>query len=253
MPNPAKARPVIAPPSVVDLAPHFGVEPELAPGDSAAKAFRLIAASAMEQIAANGAVLARARRPEALHQMRVGLRRLRCALSLFGPMLHDDALAGVKGELKWINAELGPARDLDVFLNDTYRPLLEPHRDWPELANFGHVLREARTRAYDRAQAAVTSSRFGVLVHDLGAWIERGPWSVDPGPKQTALRARPIGRLAPELLLRARRRIVRRGRRLERLAPEARHKLRIRAKQMRYAAGFFGSLPQVLAPPAGTD
>jgi CHAD domain-containing protein len=226
----------------VDLSPHLAEEPALAAGDSAAKAFKLIARSALAQVSANAAVLARARRPEALHQMRVGLRRMRAALALFKPMLADGEVAGVKSELKWITGELGPARDLDVFLSDSYRPLLEPHRAWPELANLGHALREARTKAYDRAQAAATSSRFGVLLHDVAAWIEGGDWTADADPKQTALRARPISRLAPALLDKARGTVVKRGRKLEKLAPEDRHKLRIHAKQLRYAAGFFGSL-----------
>ncbi len=246
----ATVGPVLPGPAQADLSPHLAEEPRLSASDSAAKAFRLIAASAMAQANANAAVLARARRPEALHQMRVGLRRLRGAISLFEPMLVDDGLAAIKAELKWITGELGPARDLDVFLNESYRPLLEPHRDWPELANLGHALREARTRAYDRAQAAVTSSRFGVLAHDLAAWIEAGAWTTDTGPKQTALRARPIGRLAPELLTRARKIVVKRGRELQTLNPEARHKLRIHAKRLRYTAGFFGSLYADDAPKA---
>ena len=254
-PGPAKrdraaVGPVLPGPAQADLCPHLAQEPRLSASDSAAKAFRLIAASAVAQASANAAVLARARRPEALHQMRVGLRRLRGAISLFGPMLADDSLAAIKSELKWITGELGPARDLDVFLHESYRPLLEPHRDWPELANLGHALREARTRAYDRAQAAVTSSRFGVLSHDLAAWIEAGAWTTDAGPKQTALRARPIGRLAPELLTQARKTVVKRGHKLKTLDPEARHKLRIQAKRLRYTAGFFGSLYAQDAPKA---
>jgi len=247
MPSPAKASLVKAKPAAAalaraDLSPHSAEEPRLARSDSAAKAFKLIARTAVAQLSANAAVLARARRPEALHQMRVGLRRLRGALSLFKPMLADGEIVGLKSELKWITGELGPARDLDVFLSDSYRPLLEPHRDWPELANLGHALREARTKAYDRAQAAVTSSRFGVLLHDASAWIEDGAWTTDADPKQTALRARSISRLAPELLDKARGVVVKRGRKLELLAPEERHKLRIHAKRLRYAAGFFGSL-----------
>jgi len=239
---PIKTRPIAAAVARADLAPHMAEEPRLAPTDSAAKAFRLIARSALNQIAANAAVLARARRPEALHQMRVGLRRLRGAIKLFGPMLANEGLAPVKAELKWITGELGPARDLDVFLNDSYRPMLEPHRDWPELAGLGHTLREARTKAYDRAQAAVTSSRFGVLAHDVAAWVEMGDWTAATGPKQTALRARPIGRLAPELLEKAHKTVVHGGRKLKSLDGEARHKLRIHAKSLRYATGFFGSL-----------
>jgi len=246
----ATVRPVLPVPAPADLSPHLGEEPRLSASDSAAKAFRLIATSAMAQVIANAAVLARARRPEALHQMRVGLRRLRGALSLFGPMLVDDGLPAIKVELKWITGELGPARDLDVFLNESYRPMLEAHRDWPELANLGHVLRDARTRAYDCAQTAVTSSRFGVLAHDLAAWLESGGWATNAGPKQTALRARPIGRLAPELLTQARKTLVKGGRKLKALDPEARHKLRIHAKRLRYTAGFFGSLYGDDAPKA---
>jgi triphosphatase len=242
------AKPASVAMTPADLAPHLAQEPALVASDSAAKAFRLIAASAMAQIRANAAVLARARRPEALHQLRVGLRRLRAAISLFQPMLADEALDGVKAELKWITGELGPARELDVFLNDSYRPLLEPHRDWPELASLGHVLREARTQAYDRAQAAVTVLRFGVLVHDVAAWIDQGPWTSGSGPKQTALRARPIGRLAPELLDQARAKVIRRGRGFKTLDPKTRHKLRIHAKTLRYATGFFGALYAKDAP-----
>jgi len=250
MPSSVKTKPAPSLVAGADLSPHQAEEPRLAAGDSAAKAFRLIAASALAQAAANAAVLARARRPEALHQMRVGLRRLRAALSLFKPMLADDALGGLKAELKWITGELGPARDLDVFLTDSYRPLLEPHRDWPDLANLGHALREARTIAYDRAQAAATSTRFGVLMHDVTDWLDHGAWTTDSGPKRTALRARAIGRLAPELLDESRTRLIKHGRKLEKLDPEARHRLRIRGKRLRYAAGFFGSLYAEEAPKA---
>ena len=242
MPRSVKLSP--APPTITraDLAPHAAQEPRLEPGHSAARAFRSIAASALAQASANAAVLARARRPEALHQLRVGLRRMRAAIALFKPMLADDALEGVKSELKWITGELGLARDLDVFLTDTYRPLLEPHRDWPDLANLGHALREARSAAYDRAQAAVTSTRFGVLIHDVSGWVDVGAWTTDSDPKRAALRARSIGRLAPELLDQARDKLIKHGRKLKRLDAEQRHKLRIHGKQLRYAAGFFGSL-----------
>jgi len=249
MPNSAKLKPSPSVPRA-DLSPHLAEEPRLAPGDSAAKAFRLIAASALAQAAANAAVLARARRPEALHQLRVGLRRLRAAVSLFKPMLADDAMDGIKAELKWITGELGPARDLDVFLTDSYRPLLEPHRDWPELANLGHALREARTVAYDRAQAAATSTRFGVLIHDVSDWVDHGAWTTAAEPKLTALRARSIGRLAPDLLDGSRAKLIKHGRGLEKLDAESRHKLRIRGKRLRYATGFFGSLYAATEPRA---
>ena len=59
-----------------------------------------------------------ARDETALHQMRVALRRLRAAISLFSVVVGDDRASGIKAELRWIAQELGPARDLDTLLSE---------------------------------------------------------------------------------------------------------------------------------------
>jgi triphosphatase len=43
-----------------------------------------------------------------VHQMRVGLRRLRAAISLFAKLLGDQEPERVKSELKWLTGELVP-------------------------------------------------------------------------------------------------------------------------------------------------
>jgi xanthine dehydrogenase YagT iron-sulfur-binding subunit len=48
--------------------------------------------------------------------MRVGLRRLRAALSTFKELLHGSELLSVKRDLKWLSEQLSPARDVDVLL-----------------------------------------------------------------------------------------------------------------------------------------
>ena len=45
--------------------------------------------------------------------MRVGLRRLRAAMSLFSTLLHDTQTAAIKTELKWLTGELAPAREIE--------------------------------------------------------------------------------------------------------------------------------------------
>ena len=68
---------------------------------------------------------------EAVHQMRVGLRRLRAAISLFGDILPGSGTAKIKTELKWLTNELAPAREMDVFLKEQIKPLdraTEPRR-----------------------------------------------------------------------------------------------------------------------------
>jgi triphosphatase len=60
---------------------------------------------------------------EALHQFRIGLRRLRTAIKAFSEMTNDPQREAIKAELKWVMKQVGPARDLDVFGADVLEPL----------------------------------------------------------------------------------------------------------------------------------
>jgi CHAD domain-containing protein len=187
-------------------------------------------------------VLRHARRIEAVHQLRVGARRLRSALSLFKAMVGDDRVEAVKGELKWLTHELDDARNLDVFIADSFRPAARRHRDWEGLAALGRGLIAAQTRAYDRVEAAVAGERFRRLMIETAAWIEMGPWATSDDPQRVELRRRPAKAAAREILDHRYRRVARGGRKLAKLAPHPRHELRIDAKKLRYACGFFADL-----------
>ena len=54
---------------------------------------------------------------EPIHQMRVGTRRLRAALSVFSALMDDEWAAGLESELRWLAHLLGSVRDLDVLRN----------------------------------------------------------------------------------------------------------------------------------------
>src|SRR5262249_5405378 len=79
-------------------------------GMSAREAFRTIGLACLKQVIDNEPALTRGD-PEGVHQMRVGLRRLRAAMSLFAALLRDPQTAAIKNELKWLAGELGPARE----------------------------------------------------------------------------------------------------------------------------------------------
>ena len=224
------------------LAPVKARDVDLAADDNAAAAFKGIAVGALAQVAANARVLRHARRIEALHQLRVGARRLRSALSLFKPMLADGAVDRIKAELKWLTKELDDARNLDVFITETFRPAAKRHRDWAGLPALGRALITAQTKAYDRAEAALASERFRGLMLETAAWIETGPWTIDPDEFRTALRRRPARKAGRDILSTRTAKVLKKGRRLAKLAPAPRHKLRIAAKKLRYACGFFASL-----------
>ena len=71
---------------------------KLRKGMTVPHAFQIIARSAISHFSAN-AVAVRDRDPEGIHQMRVGLRRLRAAISLFSEVLAAARAEEIKGEL----------------------------------------------------------------------------------------------------------------------------------------------------------
>jgi triphosphatase len=220
------------------LAPAKAADPKLSHADTAESAFKAIAGACLAQMADNARVLRHIRRIEALHQLRVGARRLRSAISLFRPMLEDGHVETIKSELQWLTRELDDARNLDVFITETFRPAAKRHARSMGLSNLGRALITAQTRAYDRAEAALGSQRFRALMLETAAWIETGAWTHG----DAALRERGVKQIAREILKDRNRAVVRKGKKLAALAPAARHKLRINAKKLRYACGFFSGL-----------
>ena len=78
-------------------------------------AFKVIGLTCLKQVIDNEPALIKGD-PEGVHQMRVGLRRLRAAMSLFAALLHDPQTVTIKAELKWLAGELGPAREFEVLV-----------------------------------------------------------------------------------------------------------------------------------------
>jgi triphosphatase len=93
--------------------------------------------------------------------------------------------------------------------------------------------------AFAHAQAAIESNRFRALVLATAERIESGDWTRNADDLARALRERPIAAAAADELRRRRKTILQRGARLNEIDPQRRHKLRIRAKKLRYASEFF--------------
>lgn len=214
--------------------------PKLTPDESSGSAFQIAAKACLVQVAANTERLRHRPSAEVIHQARVGIRRLRSLITTFKNVVDDARLPAIKAELKWLTGELDSARNLDVLLHGDYRVALGQRQDAEGLKGLGARLRAARRLAYARAATAVESERFRRLLLDLLVWIEAGPWTSAQGLAKA--RERRIGRFAKAALGKRRRKIVRRGRRVARLDAGARHKLRIDAKKLRYAADVFEGL-----------
>ena len=214
---------------------------DLHTGMSAREAFKTIGLACLKQAINNEPALIRGD-PEGVHQMRVGLRRLRAAMSLFAALLHNPQTAAIKNELKWLAGDLGPARELEVLLSRVVVPMKRRHRRWRGMPMLSHELAERRDAALARAQAAVQSARFRALTLDVVAWLEAGLWR---SPHDDLVRDRgdlPIETFALEQLTRRWRKVRKKGRMLAQLDARTRHKLRIQTKKLRYAAEFFATL-----------
>ena len=214
--------------------------PKLTPRTTAGEAFRAAAMASLRQIVGNAEALRERPAPEVVHQLRVGLRRLRSIVSLFRKLVGDARLPALKAELRWLTGELDAARNLDVLLHGEFRAALARKEEAEGLKGLGARLRGARSIAYARAAAAIESERFRRLALDLLIWIEAGAWTGDAA--HAAARDQPIARFAAKRLERRRRKIIKRGRNLAALEPAARHRLRIEAKKLRYGTELFAGL-----------
>jgi len=195
---------------------------------TAADAFQAIARACLKQFRLNEPLILDQQDPNAVHQARVALRRLRSALSIHKAMLADDRFPAISAELRWLAGELGDARDLDV--------LIQRAGDGP----LRERLRQARSKAYAKATAALRSDRARALMMDFVAWMTVGDWRLQP--QEPEIRTLPVREFADVALDRFHRKVKKGGRDLEALDDEARHEVRKSAKKLRYAVEFFAAL-----------
>ena len=215
----------------VEKAGDLDIRPEVTIAD----AFRAIARNCLRQVIVNEPAMC-AGRAEALHQLRVGLRRLRAAISIFKNVLAGSDEKRIKAELKWITRELGPARDLDVFAADVLRPLEAARPADERVTAVSRDFEERRKAAYARAAGSVSSDRFRSALLDLAEWIEVGAWASNETAAGCSIAGHAAGGLA-----RLSKQIKKRGAGLRHRSAHQRHRLRIRAKRLRYATEFFAS------------
>lgn len=175
--------------------------------------------------------------PESVHQMRVGLRRLRLALRLFGRWIAVPP--NLLAELRWLRVRLGAARDADVLAGGTLAALAATCPPEDGLAALQEAAAVHAQGMRQLAASAVKSARCARLMRDLSAWLQAAPWQAVPDDAlQRALR-QPIGPRAARMLRRRHARLVEIGERLHPDQSEERHRLRIAAKKLRYATEFF--------------
>ena len=213
----------------------------LDPSATAGEAFTAIGLSCLKQVLSNQQAVMN-KEGEGVHQMRVGLRRLRAAISVFKRLLGDAETEPVKRELKWLTEELAPGREYDVLIKEQVAPLRRAEPETGELRSLTRRLEERRDGGLDRASDVVAGDRFRRLGLSVALWLVNGAWSRDDDALARPRRGQPAIDFAAEELRRRQRKIRKKLDELGELAPRQRHKLRIAVKKLRYSCDFFASL-----------
>jgi len=174
--------------------------------------------------------------PDAVHKMRVAVRRLRNALATYRPLLVRDQTEPVRAELKWLAAELGAPRDAEVMRERLEGLLGEEPPEVVRGAGYHRMDEEMRAeyaRAREQMMEVLGSDRYFALLDRLD--------ELAAGPPCTDKAAKPVGKILRSRVRHDYKRLVGRieladeagdpGEREHRL-----HEARKAAKRVRYAA-----------------
>lgn len=209
--------------------------PDLTPPLAAEAAVRPILRHLLEVIEATRPEVGDGKAPEALHDLRVAVRRTRVLLGQLRDLWPEAERARFRTEFRWLGEVTGPVRDLELLrqrvaadgaqLPARYRDALPP-------------LLEALAARQRKRQQELTEQLEGPRCRQLLA-----DWSaLLAAPLHGPGAAAAIDTLAGRRVDRLYRRALRQGRRVAPENPASYHALRITLKKLRYLAEFFGGL-----------
>jgi triphosphatase len=205
-------------------------------GMSANEAFRTVCVTCLNHLQANQPGVLRGEDPEYLHQARVALRRLHSGFDAFRRIADSDAFKSHARSLREFTRALGPARDWDVFAGQTLAPVMEQFPGHAGLASFERACARLRAQANASTGRLFSSRRYQRILLGLGGWLSQGE-CLDARDGAADVREH-----AAQTLERCHRRVLKRGKKLKSRGLRGLHRLRIAAKKLRYAAGFFSPL-----------
>jgi CHAD domain-containing protein len=137
---------------------------------------------------------------DAVHDMRVAIRRLRSTLRSFRGMWERERVDALRGELKWLADKLGPVRDGQVMaarlagaVRDEPRPLVVG----PVEARIQHHLGHDTSDAMERVRGALDGDRYARLLAEIDAMVTA---AADRGDAWVRKRVRRAVRRADRML-----------------------------------------------------
>jgi triphosphatase len=213
--------------------------PKLRENIDAHTAFKRIAWECLSQLQDNQEIVLHGTDVvEGVHQMRVALRRLRAAFSLFRKVLERENIVTLLAEVNWLTDTLGKARDIDVFVTQTLPAVTIDFKNHSGLQKLHNKALNVQIKAYKDVRATLSSQRYHHFLQTLANWLENESWRKNTqNPKHNNVLDTAITALE-----RRYHQLCQCGKHLSRMHPERRHAARIAAKKLRYTAEFFTSL-----------
>lgn len=160
---------------------------------------------------------------DALHDMRIALTRLRTAIRFFKPVIVYKRWKALRRDASWLVSRSSMARDIDVALRHCNRTV-DTARKW----------RQQRQRQYNGLKRVLRSKRYRRFVAALTR-VAVPAVSKGRSPLPKAFTARRLEEWKSRLIVK--------GQHLDRLSVRKLHKLRLRAKRLKYALEW--SLPML--------
>ena len=208
------------------------------------QAFATIARTCVADVVARAEYARRHDDPESIHQLRVGIRRLRAALSIFSTMSPQRSLLGAAKKLRTLQQLLGAAREWDVLMEETISSL--PNSMSGE-RGLGRLIKNAQARracGHRDARAALRSRKCAQLLAGLEPLIARGirVAAIYPPLHAEGRTPGPVVGFAAQILQAQHDKARKLGKKVRKLDQNELHELRIRIKKLRYATEFFFDL-----------
>jgi CHAD domain-containing protein len=173
---------------------------------------------------------------EGVHQMRVGLRRLRAVIQFLQRAIPARSLKRFDRQAERLADTLAPVRSIDALLQQI--DTVESEVRAPGFSILRQAAAARRKQVNSLLQTQLRDPATTVILDEIGQWIARHGWRERKAKQLDA----PARKLAERALDRLARKARKRGARFRKLPPRGRHKFRIALKKLRTVAKLFAPL-----------
>lgn len=212
--------------------PQKALPSPLAPKQSSAEAFQLLASQGMQMWQANLLGILTSQDQEFVHQYRVSLRRLNSLIKTFKPVLPERYQAKWTKRVKELSQATGEIRDLEVMRTGIIEPILQSQS--PQILSHAKAALAALEDSKREATEHLVQLHYGSPVLLFARDLQ--DLNIDDFPKS-------LSRFAEKQLTGLHHNAVKHlTKTLKAPTPESAHRFRIALKHLRYSCEYFAPL-----------